>query len=115
MLNPPQSIVLTKLLTEVLTLYDYVLHVLRSAILSSVPFYCKFHFVNRGSVQIRDPFPETVLWIVGFLSVCVYRKHVLCGAATCPVNIPNRRWGPLHLLSIKLSIFVGKFRLFGFH
>jgi len=27
MLNPPQSIVLTKLLTEVLTLYDYVLHI----------------------------------------------------------------------------------------
>lgn len=45
MLNPPQSVVLTELLTEALTPYEYVLHVRRSAILNLVPFYCKFRYV----------------------------------------------------------------------
>lgn len=46
MLNPPQSLVFTKLLSEVLTLCDCVLLVLRSAILKPVPFDGEFHFVS---------------------------------------------------------------------
>lgn len=66
MLNLPQSIVLTKLLTQVLTLYEYVLHILWSVILNSVPFYCNFHFVNRGRVQIHDPFLKKWCDLWGF-------------------------------------------------
>lgn len=48
MLNPPQSLGFTKLLTEVLTLCDCVLLVLRSAILKPVPFDGEFHSVSEG-------------------------------------------------------------------
>lgn len=54
MLNPLKSIVvLMKLLTEVLTLYDYVLCVLRSAILNWHPV------VANSAYQLRETFLAT--------------------------------------------------------
>lgn len=100
MLNPPQSLVLTKLLMEVLTLCDLVLLILRSAVLHSVPSDGEFRFVNRGRVRSHDPFLQKVAWFVGFLSVCVFtEKHVLCRVATYPVNIPNCTVTRIYFLS----------------
>lgn len=72
MLNLPQSIVLTKLLTEVLTLYDYVLRI-RISHSESGALLLQISFCQPRESPDPRSFPENGA-VCGVLSVCVYRE-----------------------------------------
>lgn len=109
MVNPLPSIVLTKLLTEVLTLYEYVLHVIEVS-------HSDFGALGlQISVSTDEESRSPVLFwgsgvFVGFFNCHVStEKHFLCKAAEYPVDVPNCVWSHLNLFPIKVIIFVGKF------